>query len=137
MALPAMLVALLLSHDVRRAAAQRPREAAGAGAALPGAAAAEEGPAGGPLLLPMLRSWRFWRGSWALPALAGYGAGMLFTLLIAVGTGAAQPALLYLVPGTLLAVLARSRRSGAAERAELWWGEDAPGGPAADKRLGV
>ena len=126
MALPAMLVALLLSHDVRRATAQHPK-----GEALPGA---EDGSGGA--LRPLLGSWRFWRGSFALPALAGYAAGMLCTMCIAMSTDAAQPALLYLAPGTLLAVLARSRRSGAAERSLLWWGEDPPD-PAADKQLSV
>jgi minor histocompatibility antigen H13 len=67
-----------------------------------------------------------------LAALWGYAAGYAATLLALAATGAAQPALLYLVPGVLGAALGRAWARG--ELQQLW---QARSGAAAEDGSGM
>lgn len=96
MALPGMLIALLLSEDVARW-----RE--------------EDGPGRSPL-----RSWAFWSRSFVVPAWVGYAVGMFMAMGFGTVFQAAQPALLYLVPCTVLPAVIKARRR--RELRALWHG---------------
>ena len=100
-ALPAMLISLLLCEDVSKW-----QQFSSSGVGVLGRNA--------------LRSWQFWRQSYVLPSWIGYSVGMFLALGFGSVYQAAQPALLYLVPGTLLpaVVLARRRK----ELRGLWEG---------------
>ena len=132
MALPGMLLALLLCQDVHSWGAPY----GGGGDASPAAAAAAVAVALSSPAHQMraLLRWRFWRQTYALPAWAGYAAGMLAALGAGTIFQTPQPALLYLVPGTLLPVLAKATARG--EARQLWEGQPAAA-RYAEKRLDV
>jgi signal peptide peptidase-like 3 len=101
MALPGMLIALLYSEDVLKWQLQY-------GGSLATVAKLS------------FKSREFWMKSYVLPSWVGYIVGMFLALGIGTVFQAAQPALLYLVPCTLLpAVVRASRRK---ELRELWEG---------------
>jgi len=71
----------------------------------------------------LLSGRRLWAG-YFVPVLAGYAAGLTATMLALIMLRLAQPALLYLVPGTLGTALALALRRG--ELTSLWHGLAAP-----------
>eukprot|EP00887_Chlorella_sp_A99_P003229 scaffold9.g3229.t1 len=146
-ALPSTLLALLLCVDYRRSAKAAAAAAAAAGRASGRGGLARAGSAGGRGGLPpgssaasdggstagsggggaagasmqQLRSWKFWRGSYAGAAWCGYWAGVAASLAAGLVFEAAQPAMLYVVPCCLLPVLALGAARG--DLAELWGGQ--------------
>lgn len=106
MALPGLLLSLLLCSDFRRAAKRE----------LPGSTsgAAERG-------LQLLLTSKFWREGYTGICWGGYCIGIVLALSAGAVFQAAQPALLYLVPCTLLPVAAKALAKG--EWAELWGGQ--------------
>ena len=101
MALPGMLIALLYSEDVFKWQQQ-------CGGSL------------GSVVKLSFRSRDFWCTSYVLPSWIGYGVGMFLALGIGTVFQAAQPALLYLVPCTLLPAIVRAYRK--KELRALWEG---------------
>ena len=114
MALPGMLIALLFAEDFAKWQQHH--------ILLGGDSSSNVTTSSGSVLSRIngVKAWEYWRKSYVLSSLAGYCLGLFLALAIGTVFQAAQPALLYLVPCTLLpAVVIASRRR---ELRALWEG---------------
>ncbi len=118
-ALPGMLIALLYSEDVLK------WQQIQLGGSLSLAAAAKLS----------FKSREFWLRSYVLPSWIGYTIGMFLALGIGTVFNAAQPALLYLVPCTLLPAVVKALKR--KELKELWQGLESGSDGIEKKELAV